>query len=468
MRQVSFYIAFLGIIALLMGGCESSNGGDGGKIAAAADPVASPKPNQPQPLATPPALPNQPGKTPAASGLIQPTNPEVYVQQVPKGRSDPFGVVLVQPTKVTVLPSTTPAPASSTPTASPTNTPAPANSPPTQRPISSQTNEQKVDTARKQSQQAKGNTSPQPQTVPSASGNGSQPSASADGGTAAPSKKTTVASSKSQTKTTSTAISKSQTKKTTVTISKAQTKKTTVTISKSRTKPSRVAPGKPPILQGLGSRPGAIRVAHLGSWLMVSTVAPPQAQPKQNRVGNRKSPPKATAAAQMGFQIGAPIASPSTSPPKRTTVARPATPARATTVARPATPARVTTAARLGSQLGTPGAGGSGSVPAVSPPPLFEPLLPNLPEPELARSVEVTGVIQVDNLTQAILKVPTEPATRYVQAGQLLSNGQVLVKRIEMNQGSSPVVVLEQYGIEVNRKVGENQPQTPAAGGTGR
>jgi hypothetical protein len=107
-------------------------------------------------------------------------------------------------------------------------------------------------------------------------------------------------------------------------------------------------------------------------------------------------------------------------------------------------------------------------VPAVAPPPLFEPLLPNLPEPELARSVEVTGVIQVDNLTQAILKVPTEPATRYVQAGQLLSNGQVLVKRIEMNEGSSPVVVLEQYGIEVNRKVGENQTQTPAAGGTNR
>jgi len=31
----------------------------------------------------------------------------------------------------------------------------------------------------------------------------------------------------------------------------------------------------------------------------------------------------------------------------------------------------------------------------------------------------------------------------------------VLVKRIEINEGADPIVILEQYGIEVSRAVGE-------------
>jgi hypothetical protein len=50
--------------------------------------------------------------------------------------------------------------------------------------------------------------------------------------------------------------------------------------------------------------------------------------------------------------------------------------------------------------------------------------------------------------------VPEETTSRYVQAGQRLANG-VLVKRIEMNQGINPVVILEQNGIEVVRTVGD-------------
>jgi len=38
--------------------------------------------------------------------------------------------------------------------------------------------------------------------------------------------------------------------------------------------------------------------------------------------------------------------------------------------------------------------------------------------------------------------------------GQQLANGQVLV-RIEINEGGDPIVILEQYGIEVSRAVGE-------------
>jgi hypothetical protein len=72
----------------------------------------------------------------------------------------------------------------------------------------------------------------------------------------------------------------------------------------------------------------------------------------------------------------------------------------------------------------------------------------------LASSVAVSGVIQIGNEAQAIVQVPNEGTSRYVRVGQRLSNGQVLVKRIEMNEGSDPVVILEQYGIEVARAIG--------------
>lgn len=85
--------------------------------------------------------------------------------------------------------------------------------------------------------------------------------------------------------------------------------------------------------------------------------------------------------------------------------------------------------------------------------PSFVPELPPLPEPTLARQVEVTGVVNVGGVPRAIVKAPDEPS-RYVQAGDRLANGQVLVKRIE-TRGANPSVILEQYGIEVARDVGE-------------
>lgn len=81
--------------------------------------------------------------------------------------------------------------------------------------------------------------------------------------------------------------------------------------------------------------------------------------------------------------------------------------------------------------------------------------LPPLPEPTLAKSVEVSGVVVVGGVAEAIIKAPNESTSRYVRAGQRLSNGQILVKRIEVNAGSDPIVVLEQNGIEVSRAVGE-------------
>lgn len=121
----------------------------------------------------------------------------------------------------------------------------------------------------------------------------------------------------------------------------------------------------------------------------------------------------------------------------------------------------------------------------VKPPHVFTPVLPSVlpqvipnqslasvlpppPQPELAKAVLVKGIVLVGKEAEAIIKVPTEPNSRYVQPGQRLANG-VLIKRIEMNEGSNPVVILEQYGIEVARMVGEGPssptpPPTPSGG----
>ncbi|MBG1267696.1 hypothetical protein [Nostoc sp. WHI] len=107
-------------------------------------------------------------------------------------------------------------------------------------------------------------------------------------------------------------------------------------------------------------------------------------------------------------------------------------------------------------------------LPQVVPNPTLVSVLPPPAQPELARAVLVTGVVLISKEPQAIIKVPDEPTSRYVQAGQRLGNG-VLVKRIEMNQGYNPIVILEQYGIEVAKMVGEGAVKStpPAAPATG-
>ena len=87
--------------------------------------------------------------------------------------------------------------------------------------------------------------------------------------------------------------------------------------------------------------------------------------------------------------------------------------------------------------------------------------MPPIPQPTLARQVEVTGVVKVGNTVQAIVKAPNEPTTRYVGVGQMLSNGRILVKRIEINAGSEPIVVLEENGIEVSVMVGSSKKGAP-------
>jgi hypothetical protein len=107
-------------------------------------------------------------------------------------------------------------------------------------------------------------------------------------------------------------------------------------------------------------------------------------------------------------------------------------------------------------------------LPQVVPNPTLVSVLPSPAQPELARAVVVTGVVLISKEPQAIIKVPDEPTSRYVQAGQRLANG-VLIKRIEMNQGYNPIVILEQYGIEVAKMVGEGtvKSTSSAASATG-
>ncbi len=111
---------------------------------------------------------------------------------------------------------------------------------------------------------------------------------------------------------------------------------------------------------------------------------------------------------------------------------------------------------------GEPGATGSqpsGTPGALAPIPELvprdrTPAPPPPPQPNLARAVEVSGVVQIGSVPYAILNAPNEPNSRYVRAGQSLSNGRVLVRRIEVVPGREPIVILEENGIEVTRQIG--------------
>ena len=94
-----------------------------------------------------------------------------------------------------------------------------------------------------------------------------------------------------------------------------------------------------------------------------------------------------------------------------------------------------------------PGAPGTGQ--PATPPPLAP--LPALPQPTLAEAVQVSGVMTIGSENFAV--VQTSAGSQYVRVGQRVSNGRVLIKRIDL-RGSEPMVVLEENGIEVSRPVG--------------
>lgn len=106
---------------------------------------------------------------------------------------------------------------------------------------------------------------------------------------------------------------------------------------------------------------------------------------------------------------------------------------------------------------GTSGGGSPTPTVAASPAP------PPPPSTDNANGVEVSGVVTTGNTTQIILKAADEPTARYVQVGQRVSGGRVLVKRVNL-QSDDPVVVLEENGVEVPKVVGQKPigAQNPA------
>ncbi|MEO1006491.1 MAG: hypothetical protein AAFW67_11720, partial [Cyanobacteria bacterium J06638_38] len=81
---------------------------------------------------------------------------------------------------------------------------------------------------------------------------------------------------------------------------------------------------------------------------------------------------------------------------------------------------------------------------------LPEPIL----EPSLAQEVIISGLYEANGSTKLIVQAPEEDTSRYVEVGQYLSNGQVLVKRIEQDSFDFPLIILEESGIEVAKTIG--------------
>ncbi|MGF1523170.1 MAG: hypothetical protein ACFBSF_12715 [Leptolyngbyaceae cyanobacterium] len=95
--------------------------------------------------------------------------------------------------------------------------------------------------------------------------------------------------------------------------------------------------------------------------------------------------------------------------------------------------------------------------PFVAPDDAFPPLdtLPPLPDPAVVASqVQIFGIAEMNGEVYAIVQAPNEPTSRYVREGDRLSNGAVLVKRIETRLSSEPLVVLEERGTEIALPVG--------------
>ncbi|MBW4537989.1 MAG: hypothetical protein KME43_02450 [Myxacorys chilensis ATA2-1-KO14] len=89
----------------------------------------------------------------------------------------------------------------------------------------------------------------------------------------------------------------------------------------------------------------------------------------------------------------------------------------------------------------------------VAPPPAetFQAAPPTLTN--LADTVAITGVLQVGGKLTAIVQEP-DASARYVQSGDYLANGKVLLKRITMSKNGQPTVILQQNGQEVLKTLG--------------
>lgn len=107
---------------------------------------------------------------------------------------------------------------------------------------------------------------------------------------------------------------------------------------------------------------------------------------------------------------------------------------------------------------GQPGAGtrpGTGGSATSGTPNASGPVLPPLPQPTQAMGVKVSGIMLVSGLPRAIVSAPDESVSRTVAVGDSLSNGLVRVRAIDISR-VDPVVILEQYGQEVEVAIGQS------------
>lgn len=99
------------------------------------------------------------------------------------------------------------------------------------------------------------------------------------------------------------------------------------------------------------------------------------------------------------------------------------------------------------------------NAPLVEPSPIAT--LPPIPQPVIAPTVSVSGVIQLGNEPYAILRSGSEPE-RYVRVGDRIAGGAVRVKRIE-TLAFEPRVILEENGIEVARPISSGESESADA-----
>jgi hypothetical protein len=94
------------------------------------------------------------------------------------------------------------------------------------------------------------------------------------------------------------------------------------------------------------------------------------------------------------------------------------------------------------------------STPTIEPP-------NNRSRANLAENVLITGLVELGDRIKVILQAPEEASSRHVEVGQYISNGRVLVKRIEPGF-PTPVVILEQGGIEIAKVIGQTESESTA------
>ena len=150
--------------------------------------------------------------------------------------------------------------------------------------------------------------------------------------------------------------------------------------------------------------------------------------------------PKSSRPVSVVYKPAKPAAKPMRSQKPATTAALPQIP-RLRSIARPSTPSNILPTVPIQDNF--------------PPAPIAIPALPTVSPTALADQVEITGVVQVGDRVMAIARAPEESSARYVNTGDRLSGGRVIVR--EIRTGGSPTVVLEQNGQKVVKSIGANR-----------